>query len=844
LAGRGNVRVSIKSTFDDKGVKQAEGSLGRLNSAGKNAFLGVSKGALGAGAALIGAGGLVEGIHAVVEANARAEVSQKQMETQLRALGISYKDHAKEIEDVIQRTSRLSGLTEHDLTDSFTNLVRATGSVDKALRLTATAADLARAKHLGIADAGQLLGRVLAGNTRVLKSLGISFTPVTAAQDKLKESTKHASIEQVAAAKAADKQATAQKALGLIQDKVKGQAAAYGKTTQGAMDRASASVEHLEERLGKLLAPTVAKVANGIAHLADNLQTGRGNAGKLAKSVEDLFSSLKPLLPLLAQLAKVLQVVFNLFTLQIRVIAKVEGALVALYRTIIDKVLGAFSSMLDGISAAAKAASHIPIIGAKFKGVADAAHNAADKINGVRDKLHNLDGQSATVSINLQEYFSDATSGGGGGFGGVNRPAPPKRRPRASGASIAPTAGSGVTAHPSSVMASAASAGPMASAASSPSKEQIAQTIVAVGRSMGASDKQILAAIEAGIVESGLQNLPYGDRDSVGVFQQRPSQGWTGLMNVPKAAAEFFRAAMRADNKGLSPGQLAQAVQRSAFPGRYDAARGQAQAILGGVRSGGGVRNISVPSLPKPKPKATAFDKLQNRLDYIGLQEQAGVISTGTADQAIINAVKRALPHLSGADRLRALAARREAQQRQRERQRTAAQTQRQQAAAGRQARTVNRTIDNPWLQAYLTHQDYLARVGWVLPTQDASGEANANKTAALRGALPGLRSEADKTTALGMIADLQPAPADTTGATSDNTDSIDANTRALEQTNALLQQQIDVEKERSQQLERALAVAQSEERTLGRSLANQLGITFGIRAGMNKLLPTVGASQ
>jgi hypothetical protein len=94
------------------------------------------------------------------------------------------------------------------------------------------------------------------------------------------------------------------------------------------------------------------------------------------------------------------------------------------------------------------------------------------------------------------------------------------------------------------------------------------------------------------------------------------------------------------------------------------------------------------------------------------------------------------------------------------------------------------------------------------------------------------------------MIADLQPAPADTTGATSDNTDSIDANTRALEQTNALLQQQIDVEKERSAQLERALAVAQSEERTLGRSLANQLGMTFGIRAGMNKLLPTVGASQ
>jgi hypothetical protein len=74
--------------------------------------------------------------------------------------------------------------------------------------------------------------------------------------------------------------------------------------------------------------------------------------------------------------------------------------------------------------------------------------------------------------------------------------------------------------------------------------------------------------------------------------------------------------------------------------------------------------------------------------------------------------------------------------------------------------------------------------------------------------------------------------------------DSIDNLDSTIDNTNALLQQQIDVEKERSAQLERALAVAQSEERTLGRSLANQLGLTFGIRAGMGKLLPTVGAAQ
>jgi hypothetical protein len=79
---------------------------------------------------------------------------------------------------------------------------------------------------------------------------------------------------------------------------------------------------------------------------------------------------------------------------------------------------------------------------------------------------------------------------------------------------------------------------------------------------------------------------------------------------------------------------------------------------------------------------------------------------------------------------------------------------------------------------------------------------------------------------------------------TSELTDRSDGPDPATQDQTALLQQQIDVEKERSAQLERALAVAQSEERTLGRSLANQLGLTFGIRAGMGKLLPTVGASQ
>jgi len=65
-----------------------------------------------------------------------------------------------------------------------------------------------------------------------------------------------------------------------------------------------------------------------------------------------------------------------------------------------------------------------------------------------------------------------------------------------------------------------------------------------------------------------LQNLPYGDRDSVGVFQQRPSQGWgprSDLENPVYATSKFFGALTKVPGYRRMPiYQAAQAVQRSA----------------------------------------------------------------------------------------------------------------------------------------------------------------------------------------------------------------------------------------------------------------------------------------
>jgi hypothetical protein len=115
---------------------------------------------------------------------------------------------------------------------------------------------------------------------------------------------------------------------------------------------------------------------------------------------------------------------------------------------------------------------------------------------------------------------------------------------------------------------------------------EVARTICRVADDLGANDKVLLSAFEAALVESNMRNLDHGDRDSLGVFQQRPSQGWgtpEQVMNPDYAARQYISRAIRSDqdNPDLSPGLLAQSVQRSAFPERYDRREGDARVLIG-----------------------------------------------------------------------------------------------------------------------------------------------------------------------------------------------------------------------------------------------------------------------
>ncbi|MDG6108781.1 C40 family peptidase [Dactylosporangium aurantiacum] len=106
---------------------------------------------------------------------------------------------------------------------------------------------------------------------------------------------------------------------------------------------------------------------------------------------------------------------------------------------------------------------------------------------------------------------------------------------------------------------------------------QIAATIIDIGVAKGVPRWGWVVAIATGMQESGLRNLPFlGDRndhDSIGVFQQRPSQGWGTVEQLSEPeyqAGKFYDKLLTISGWERMPlTQAAQAVQASAYPDAY-----------------------------------------------------------------------------------------------------------------------------------------------------------------------------------------------------------------------------------------------------------------------------------
>lgn len=142
------------------------------------------------------------------------------------------------------------------------------------------------------------------------------------------------------------------------------------------------------------------------------------------------------------------------------------------------------------------------------------------------------------------------------------------------------------------------------------SREQLqnAALIYQVGKAMGLGTRDIQIGLITAMQESTLRNVNYGDRDSLGLFQQRPSQGWgtpAQVTNPEYAARKFFTElkALGESRFDMSMTEAAQAVQRSAYPDAYAKHIGLVRSIYPSI-SGAEVRGSTPDDFDLSSPAA------------------------------------------------------------------------------------------------------------------------------------------------------------------------------------------------------------------------------------------------
>ncbi|GAA3824261.1 heavy metal transporter [Streptomyces chiangmaiensis] len=136
-----------------------------------------------------------------------------------------------------------------------------------------------------------------------------------------------------------------------------------------------------------------------------------------------------------------------------------------------------------------------------------------------------------------------------------------------------------------------------------PEQAANAATISAVGTTRGMSERAVTIALATALQESGLRNIEHGDRDSLGLFQQRPSQGWgtsKQIMDPTYAAGVFYEHLAKVPGYAQLPLTVAaQRVQRSGFPEAYAKHEPDAE-LLAAALTGHAAATLTCQGRPAP----------------------------------------------------------------------------------------------------------------------------------------------------------------------------------------------------------------------------------------------------
>lgn len=240
-------KIPVVFTLKDNALKKAEKGLGHLESRAKHFAKNI--------AALALAGGIEEFARKSVEAAVKMEAANAKLGVALKNIGQSAALGGEAIKKTNEQMANL-GFTGADSAQALANLVTVTHSLDKAQSLMGQAADVARYKQIGLADAATKLARASAGSAKGLAEFGIKLDKTLKPADAFKKAMRQLNAE------------------------ISGQAAAYAGTYAGKLEILKAKFEEIQVQVGEKILPVLVKLGDWLINTGiPNLQSFFGFIG-------------------------------------------------------------------------------------------------------------------------------------------------------------------------------------------------------------------------------------------------------------------------------------------------------------------------------------------------------------------------------------------------------------------------------------------------------------------------------------------------------------------------------------------------------------------------------------
>lgn len=305
----GKVLTEVGNKFGEA-EKKGHGFLGMIS--------GLGAAATGAGlAAFVGIAG--ESVKIALD----GAQAQSNLEIAVKNSGQSFEEAKGKIDASYNSMANL-GFNADQTNVALTTLITATGSTAKATALMGQVADLARLKHMSLADAASAVAKIMGGSTRIVKQLGLNLNvqsgsatsvakahqAVIAAEIKLArvqyELNNHIlkgakgqwalQDAQIAVKNAQDKYNSSAHAtttiLDAIQQKTKGAAAGFSDTLPGKMQAFNAQITNMGKQLGEWLIPKLTIAAGWVSNFVGFLTRNKGAVADFGEAVGGIGAAL------------------------------------------------------------------------------------------------------------------------------------------------------------------------------------------------------------------------------------------------------------------------------------------------------------------------------------------------------------------------------------------------------------------------------------------------------------------------------------------------------------------------------------------------------------------------